>query len=61
MGATFVHRPYNLRVGRLPAKKFRLRKAWQAEKEERSSNEKERKMIDKRLESQTFNKQNKFM
>eukprot|EP00983_Pelagomonas_calceolata_P060020 1146192-Pelagomonas_calceolata.AAC.1 len=49
-GATLVQGPYDH-----PTTKFRLREERQAEKEDRSSNEKESRMIAKRLEFQTFN------
>eukprot|EP00983_Pelagomonas_calceolata_P056434 1144584-Pelagomonas_calceolata.AAC.2 len=49
-GATLVHRPYDP-----PTTKFRLREARQAGKEDRSSNERESRMIAERLEFQIFN------
>eukprot|EP00983_Pelagomonas_calceolata_P046760 1140331-Pelagomonas_calceolata.AAC.1 len=52
-GVTLVHRPYDHFTT-----KFRVREVRQAEKEDRSSNEKESRMIAERLEFQTFdNKQ----
>eukprot|EP00983_Pelagomonas_calceolata_P084105 1156296-Pelagomonas_calceolata.AAC.2 len=45
-----VHRPYDP-----PTMKFKLREARQAEKEDRSSNEKESRMIAERLGFQTLN------
>eukprot|EP00983_Pelagomonas_calceolata_P066095 1148865-Pelagomonas_calceolata.AAC.1 len=51
MGATSVHRPNDH-----PTTKFRQREARQAEKDDRSSNEKKKsRMIAERLEFQTFN------
>eukprot|EP00983_Pelagomonas_calceolata_P052691 1142957-Pelagomonas_calceolata.AAC.4 len=49
-GATLLHRPYDH-----PTTKLRLRQARQAEKENRSSNEEESRMLAERLEFQTFN------